>query len=311
MEIHFQNRINQLKDSLNPENINLKVEKEIKYGFKISFTQNNLESTFDLLYSAKKKSYSLTFKRGSETLASYISKLLQFADMKVTTPVTTPDQVESFEHSYHCWTGSDESGKGDFFGPLVTAVFRCNDDVAKVLKAIGVTDSKALTDSKITVIAKQLYKVYPDRINCIVLKPERYNSLYSDMLKQGKKLNEMLDWLHYKTIEPFLEDKTVEALIIDQYSKSGKLRGKLSAKFKKDIIIQTKAESDPAVAAASIIARYQFVNAIELMGRNYKMKFPKGASNPVISAAKSFTQSFGKNNLNKVAKIHFKTMEKL
>ncbi len=311
METHFKNRIEQIQNLLSQEKIQVVIEKEIKYGFKILLKSSSSNSTFDLLYSARKKAFSFTFKKGSENFAGVIAKSLESLDMKVTTPTVSSQQIESFEHKYSSWTGSDESGKGDFFGPLVTAVFHCSKDIAKVLNAIGVTDSKALNDRKIVELAKQLYKAYPERINCIVLRPERYNTLYADMVKQGKKLNEMLDWLHTKTIEPMLSDKSIEGMIIDQYSKSGQLRNKLSKLFKNDIIIRPKAETDPAVAAASIIARYQFINAIEMMGRTYKMKFPKGASSPVISAAKIFVRDYDKDSLSKVAKIHFKTMEKL
>jgi ribonuclease HIII len=312
----FVNQINQMQTILAKQGIVIREDKEISYGVKLEFTAGVFTAVFDLLYSEKKQRFSLTYKKGFAALSNQIGTELstQFPLMTITLPKEIASSVSpksDQDHTWNCWIGSDESGKGDFFGPLVTASFCCTVDEAKVLQTLGIADSKTLNDSKITELAKMLYKAYPKNINCFVLRPEKYNEVYQNMVRQGKKLNELMDWMHFKTIEKLLADSTPDGILIDKYSASGKLQSKLKTVFSREIVLRTKAESDPAVAAASIIARYQFITAMELMNRSYKMVFPKGASKQVITAAKAFVIKYGKEDLHKVAKIHFKTMDSL
>ncbi|MDP8232257.1 MAG: ribonuclease HIII [Candidatus Zophobacter franzmannii] len=310
----MQEQINSIKKLLSTSGLNFRIEKELMYGVKTLVEKGSNVTTFDLLYSNKKQRFSFTYKKGDEELASIAHEILSKAlpMMAITVPTANSNTVSStVEHKWNCWIGSDESGKGDFFGPLVTASFYCNKEDAKVLRAMGIADSKTLNDTKITELAKLLYKAYPNNINCIVLRPEKYNEVYQNMIRQGKKLNELLDWMHFRTIEKLLALPNLDGVLIDKYSSSGKLKAKLKSVFSKDIVLQPKAEADPAVAAASIIARYQFITAIENMNSSYKMTFKKGASKQVITAAKGFVKQYGKEQLHKVAKTHFKTMDSI
>jgi len=172
-----------------------------------------------------------------------------------------------------------------------------------------VMDSKRLTKTQITNIAQKLYSNYASRISCIVLKPIKYNEIIADMQMQGKNLNDLLAWQHSTAILALLERiPNIQGILVDQFSRSKKVAQYLK---KRDISIPVEerpnAELDPAVAAASIIARYQFLQQREAMNNYYGMKFPLGSGKNVIEMAKNFADKYGWNRLAEVAKLHFIT----
>jgi ribonuclease HIII len=207
--------------------------------------------------------------------------------------------------------GVDESGKGDFFGPLCIAGVYVNGDIVKLLKEAGVKDSKQIgSDRKI----RELAEVIRDTEGCVStvvpIGNEAYNRLYTKM----RSVNAMLAWGHARVIENLMgwrhkmNPAPVRA-ISDQFAHSKEVIAQAIMYLGKgiELVQRHKAEEDIAVAAASILARNEFVTRLERMGKEHEMVFPKGASATVDAAAKEFVTKFGADGLAKVAKLHFRT----
>ncbi len=195
--------------------------------------------------------------------------------------------------------GVDESGKGDYFGYLVVAAVYV-DDNEKLLKEMGVRDSKKITDLKIAEMDKNIRKICKYEI--VKISPEKYNIIY----KKFKSLNKLLAWGHARAIENLLQKVNCDLVITDKFGEERFLKETLFEKGKKVKIIQrVRAEDDVAVAAASIIARAEFLRTLRQLGRDVGLVLPKGATH-VEPTAKQLVQKHGKEILDKVAKVHFK-----
>lgn len=204
------------------------------------------------------------------------------------------------------YIGSDESGKGDFFGPLVIASVVCDKELSGKLKLLGVKDSKELSDNQIKIIANNIISLLVDKFSYIVLEPIVYNKLYQ---KYGN-LNKLLNAGHSKNIGDLLIKFRVDEIIVDKFAE---LKLSLEKETSSDGIkfrYETKAEKYIAVAAASIIARFKFIEWFENPA-NAKFALPKGAGKEVDYVAKKIKKEFGEFYLNNFAKLHFKTLKKI
>lgn len=207
--------------------------------------------------------------------------------------------------------GSDEVGTGDFFGPItVVAAYVKKEDIP-LLKELGVRDSKDLNDDKICSIAKQIKDVIP--YSLLTLHNEKYNQLQSSGMSQGK----MKALLHNQAINHLLNKISPtqpEAILIDQFVQSSTYYQHLKGqkKIARDkVYFSTKAEGiHIAVAAASIIARYAFVQYFEKLSDAAGFKLPKGAGAQVDQAAAKLILQKGKDALPKFVKLHFANTEK-
>jgi ribonuclease HIII len=204
---------------------------------------------------------------------------------------------------------TDESGKGDYFGPLVIAGVFANEDMEKELYALGVQDSKKNTDSKNQELALKIKQILgKENYSIVFILPEKYNELYQKM----KNLNSLLAWGHARAIENILAEVNCDNAIADQFGNEEYINRALMEKGKSINLIQTpKAERDIAVAAASILARDMYLYQLSLLSRKANIALPKGASIAVEEAAKSIVMKHGKEELVKYAKLHFKTTQKV
>lgn len=282
--------------------IEITEQREIDYGVQIRICKDGHKNVLNLYHSAKK---GITTVVGGAA-GPLKNLLLALSETQIELELETTNY-----HNWNYWIGSDECGKGDYFGAPAVCAFAYDHSLDKHFNVLGVTDSKALRDNQISGIAKLLYKHYAPRISCIVLKPLKYNELIADFNRQKKNLNDLLSWLHGTAITNLVKaHPQAEGILVDQFSPSQKVKRYLiEKKCEISCIERTKAESDPAVAAASIIARYQFVETFSAMRRFYKIDFPLGASNSVIDFAAQFVRQYGYNRLGEVAKLHFKTTE--
>ena len=204
--------------------------------------------------------------------------------------------------------GTDESGKGDYFGPLVCAGVYVDESTAKVLVSCGVKDSKNLSDKRNLEIAQKIAETCKGHYAIVEISPEKYNELYNQFKKESKNLNTLLAWGHARAIEDVLSKVDCEIAIADQFADERFIIGKLQERGKKIELIQMhKAEQNIAVAAASILARARFLDKLSKLSNEYGFNLPKGASPKVIMCAKKFVKTHGKESLQKVAKMHFKT----
>lgn len=202
--------------------------------------------------------------------------------------------------------GIDESGKGDYFGPLVIAGVYVARAQEAHLRAIGVRDSKTLADPKATALAQQIRTVCPATM--VVIGPERYNTLHASF----KNLNRLLAWGHARALENLLEQVSCKCVVADQFGDERFLKNALMAKGRTVTLIQKpRAEEDIAVAAASIVARAEFLRRLHELSARYGVPLPKGASDAVITAGKAFVQRHSPAALGQVAKLHFRTTAKV
>lgn len=207
---------------------------------------------------------------------------------------------------YSSWIGTDESGKGDYFGPLVVAGVLVDEENIKKLSEFNIQDSKKLNDSIIEKVAIQIKA--NSTFSVIVINPAKYNELYSNF----KNLNTLLAWGHARAIENILEKKPCQNALSDKFGNESLIKNALLKKGRSINLEQrVRAESDLAVAAASILARNEFVQRIKKLSAEYGIPFQKGASQKVKDQASEFVNKYGSDSLKNLAKLHFKTTKEL
>ncbi|MBS0660288.1 MAG: ribonuclease HIII [Verrucomicrobia bacterium] len=202
--------------------------------------------------------------------------------------------------------GIDESGKGDFFGPLVVAAVYVDRDIARAFRAAGIQDSKAIgSDARIRQLAEVVRTTPGVAYEIFSLIPERYNAAYAKF----KNLNRLLAWGHAKVLEAVLEQRPdCPRALSDQFANPALLKRALQTRGKAiELESRTKAESDPAVAAASILARERFVDWMDRSSKAYGEKIPRGAGVEVSRVAKNLVKERGAPFLTRAAKTHFRT----
>jgi ribonuclease HIII len=207
--------------------------------------------------------------------------------------------------------GVDESGKGDFFGPLCIAGVYINEGVVRAWKDSGIRDSKNISsDKKIGELAKLIRKTSGCVVSTVAIGNEAYNRLYAKM----KSVNAILAWGHARVIENLMGQRhqmnpvPVKA-ISDQFASNKGVVAKALMSLGREIelVQRHRAEEDLAVAAASILARDEFVKGLAKLEKQFEVKLPKGASVAVDAAAKKIVADHGAESLGKIAKVHFRT----
>ncbi len=202
--------------------------------------------------------------------------------------------------------GVDESGKGDFFGPLVIAGVLVSEDQLAAFDELGVRDSKMISDKRVVDIADRIRRLCVYDI--VVINPEKYNQLYLKI----KNLNKLLGWGHARVIENILKRQPAPAAISDKFGHEHFIADCLQKEGKKIELIQmVRGEAHPAVAAASILARAEFLRRMEMMSKKYEINFPRGGSAKVDEAGKKIVKLKGIAILDHVAKLHFKNYKKV
>jgi ribonuclease HIII len=206
--------------------------------------------------------------------------------------------------------GIDESGKGDFFGPLVIAGAYVDGDSARRLLDGGVMDSKRITSAaKISKLAGTIRATRGVASEVICISPKRYNEIYESF----RNLNELLAWGHAKVIAGLAAKVPgCPRALSDQFANPRVLQRALAKQgVEIDLEQKTKGESDVAVAAASILARERFVGWLKEAEGEWGAEFPLGAGPQVDSAGKRFLEERSVAELRSVAKVHFRTFAKI
>ena len=205
---------------------------------------------------------------------------------------------------FEAHAGMDESGKGDFFGPLVTACVIAEEGVAQKLIDAGVKDSKSITsDAAILKLEGMIRKMPGLVVKTTFAGMEKYNELYG---KFGNNLNRLLAWMHATALKDALKQKPVSWGLLDQFSEAPLVQNYLKD-LPFELRMQTKAESDPIVAAASIIARATYVKELEKLSEQAGEKLLKGAGTNVLKQGQSLVKKLGEDALKRFAKCHFRT----
>lgn len=206
--------------------------------------------------------------------------------------------------------GIDESGKGDFFGPLVIAGCYVDREIAHEFMAAGIQDSKRIgSDQRIRDLAEVIKNTRGAVHNIVMIGPEKYNQLY----RKFDNLNELLAWGHARVIENLLMGRPdCPRALSDQFGNPRLIKSALLERGKAiELQQRTKAESDLAVAAASILAREAFINWLRGARKTYQLELPRGVSAATKTAAHTLVASHGPEILEKAAKTHFKTAHEI
>ena len=206
--------------------------------------------------------------------------------------------------------GVDESGKGDFFGPLVIAGVYVDRGIARQLLDAGVQDSKRITsDARIRALGQAIRKETGGLHETVLIGPAKYNELYASF----GNLNSLLGWGHARVIENLLARKPeCPRSLSDQFADARVIERSLRGKAREIVIEQRpRAESDVAVAAASILAREGFIDWLDRTGKKLGTRLDRGVSGPVKEAAKKLVEKGGAAALREVAKVHFRTAHEI
>lgn len=273
------------------------IEKEKQYAF----------------WELKHKDFTATFYNSSKFViqGKDISKLLEKLGDEFNLPFTVashklPQEPEIISLPMP-YIGTDESGKGDFFGPLVVAGVMIDEKSKKIFEDMGIKDSKKLKDDD---MLKMLHEIQKNSIFSVVsISNAKYNELYIKF----RNLNKLLAWGHARVIENILEKApSCKYALSDKFGDESLIKNALMEKGGNVHLEQrVRAESDIAVAAASVLARATYVQRLEDMSGYYGFKFPKGCGENVKEAAKAFTRMYDKKRLYEVCKGHFKTYHEL
>lgn len=213
-----------------------------------------------------------------------------------------PSDRQVLTQSDSPWIGTDESGKGDYFGPLVIAGVLLDSSTATEVKDMGARDSKTLSDASIQTIAPQIMRRVPNTV--VAIGPKKYNELYEKM----GNVNSILAWGHARCIENLLEKHPAVLAIADQFGNEQYIKSALMQKGKQVRLEQRHhAEENVAVAAASVLARREFVRLLASLGQDVGTELPKGASSQVEETGRRLVKEFGPDILLRIAKVHFRT----
>lgn len=244
--------------------------------------------------------------KSTDKVASDFEKFMGISSLVDEQKLFDITDYENNDVGFSRYIGTDESGKGDFFGPLVIAGVYVNEELSKKFVDLGIKDSKKLDDKTIIKLSAHIRNNSPHSV--VVVMPEKYNELYNSF----KNLNKLLAWGHARAIENVLEKQSCESALSDKFGDESLIKNALLKNGRKINLEQrVRGESYIGVAAASVIARAEFVKRCAELSNKFGFEFPKGASDKVVLTAKDYVQKFGKENLKYVAKMHFKTVQNL
>lgn len=293
-------------------------EKELPYGWQFQIVRGN-EKVVLSVYKGKKGISTVWGGQEGSLMNSAMTALSPSEGNEcIETNITNNEIKNSISLLENCagfngvWVGSDESGKGDFFGPLVVAAVLLDTDIARELIAAGVKDCKVLTDKEIHRLAPIIKKTAPINV-VLALKPEMYNYRYEQLRLEKKNLNHLLANGHISAIRKAVHQRPeCRYALVDQFSVHSGIREALESEFSDLIVIEQKrAEADIAVAAASVLARERFLAVMDELSILAGKTLPKGGGDIATAQAKEIKNEFGVEILEKLVKKHFSNYKKI
>ncbi len=286
-------------------NIDLGLTEKLKFdleefGFSLSKPQYTL-------FSAKKKGISVSLYQSGKLMVQgkemgeFIEFYLEPEILKNFTYTNPEEYVDRAPH-----IGTDEAGKGDFFGSLcIAGVYADEEGILRLLK-MGIKDNKKLSDKKTLEFAKEIKSEFAHHI--LRINPPKYNELYSKF----RNLNHLLAWAHATIVDQMTTKSGCSKVIIDQFASKTLITSAIEKKKQNLCLnIHPRAEEDVVVAAAAILARSAFLDSLDLLGEDIGFILPKGASAKTKEVGREIVQKHGALGLEKVCKKHFQTYEEV
>jgi ribonuclease HIII len=234
----------------------------------------------------------------------------EFVTMTLETEVTKAAKLGYDEVNHPDWfelhAGLDESGKGDFFGPVVAATVIADRTAIEGWIKAGVKDSKKVAESQIIKLDKLIRETHGVAVAVCLCGMPKYNLI---MGRPYANLNKLLAWQHATALVQALQRKKAPRGLLDQFTKEPLVQKELKKMGVTDFDLQmrTKAEEDPVVAAASVVARAEFVRQMHTLSREFGAPLQKGAGPLVKQQAHQIIDRFGARALGNFAKLHFRT----
>jgi len=282
-------RISDTIEALRSIGVNVISKHELANGLQLLLARTGSTCKVNLYYS-KAKGFSIIPSGGDRLLLDAVISLT--GDTRKT-PVGN-------------WIGTDEAGKGDYLGPLVVCAVFCCSRISERLVDSGAVDSKTLTDSAIRRIATSCIKLLDSAFASISISPPAYNRRFTELKHCGMNSLDLLAETHGKAIGVLLDrGYTPDRIVIDRFCGRKRLDPFLPSTDAR-LELRPRAEDDPAVAAASVIARFRYVEALSEMSERYGVELTPGAGRSVDAAARVLTEMYGPQVLEKTAKIHFR-----
>ncbi|MGE4588536.1 MAG: ribonuclease HIII [Acidaminococcaceae bacterium] len=293
-------------------------EKELPYGRQFQILRG-ADKVVLSIYKGKKGISSVWGGQDGTLMNKAMAAVSSFDSKKCAEKNITNNEVEkSISLLENCagfngvWVGSDESGKGDFFGPLVVAAVLVDTNIAQELIAVGVKDCKVLSDKEIHRLAPLIKEIAPINV-VLALKPEMYNFRYDQLHAEKKNLNHLLANGHVSAIRKAVQQRReCKYALVDQFSVHSGIRETLEKEFSDLIVVEQKrAEADIAVAAASVLARERFLALMHELSILAGRTLPKGGGEIATAKAKEIKEELGKDFLEKLVKKHFANYKKI
>ncbi len=264
-------------------------------GVRITFSDGSRNCGINFYYS-KKKGFSVVPAGGDIHLSKIIRELL------------LPDAPVM---SYETWIGSDEAGKGDYMGPLTVAAVFADRRLAEAYSGIGVTDSKMLSNESVRNLAEKIRSISRGRFSIVSVSPEEYNAGFNELSKKGMNSLDLLAECHAGAISELFNKKMIpQSIIIDKFSNEKRI-AYLLPEGDYRLELRVRGESDPAVAAASILARDAYLEGLDSIFRKFGTRAVSGSGAKTDEVVRGFVERFGTNILNEIAKVHFRNTSKV
>lgn len=311
-----EDEIRRIKDALLAAGLTLSGEKPLPYGHQLLISSSAEKANINVY--AGKKGISFVVGGAGGMLKEELTAICEGRQLSCTVGDNKGGAEPAWEavgfegcHDFDgSWIGCDESGKGDVFGPLVTAAVRVDLDTARQLTQMGIKDSKLLSDSKIAVLAGSIRELCPHRYVETALLPADYNARYQEFRARGLNLNHLLAAAHAENLEGMLAAEPCRFALIDQFAADTVLSSCLQPLGRTITVRQiVRGERNVAVAAASILARDRFVTTMAELSARFAVRLPKGAGAGVKAAIREFVALYGRDHLKHVGKLHFKTFD--
>lgn len=308
-------RVTELSRDFVQAGLRITADKTINYGRQLKLADD--QSTVTVNVYSGKKGISIVVGGSQSPLKALVEAISQGQaplaasskdDSKTAGRPPGFECVPDFDNK---WIGLDESGKGDFFGPLVVAAVMVDGQTAERLTGAGVKDSKTLSDEKNRALAERIREECAGRFVELIWMPPAYNAMYSNYNSAGKNLNHLLAHSHARALESLLAQESARFALADQFAHERFIEAELMEKGQKITLVQMhRAERNVAVAAASILARDKFLTGMAELSEEFATRLPKGAVH-VVDVARDLAARYGKAALRQVCKLHFKTFEQI
>ncbi|HEX05073.1 MAG TPA: ribonuclease HIII [Bacteroidetes bacterium] len=290
----------------------------IQYGVKLCLSDPNLPDDKGkpgtargvLYHSVKKKRVSWVPEGKSDSvlgpmLNEHVQALVGAREEKSSS--TKDRSIGATERNLKCWVGTDETGKGDLFGPLIIGGFVADRQIAKALKEMGVRDSKELKRGQIERLATQIYTKWEDRCHIVMISVKRYNEMYPGFERKGG-INGLLGWGHGTAIKDAVSGShPIEGAVVDKFGGEHRLKPYMKG-VDVPLILRSRAESNMAVAAGAILARAKYEWAMDAMEKPLGFRPHAGAGSPAMVDLKRLAKE-KPDDMALYVKMHFKPVQ--